>query len=168
MRFGVKQCLHGKKRKDTIAETKNNEFKAVGCTLITTILSQLYKRFPISKRYYTVSDPAIMFGKSTKLLMKQFKCLLNQLMQHKVMSASDCDTVVVEFTTFCALTYPNVIENLTAFMKVNIVQMSFGLELIKVDIQKYCYISRILKLICCLFHGQASGKRVRSDNDIVS
>ena len=103
MGFGVKECLKEMVRKDTVKKRQINAFKSEGYTVITTTLKELYERSPLSKdilRYCGMFEPGQTIQASKKLLTKYFKGLFDHLMECKIISSSDCDSTVVEFTKF--------------------------------------------------------------------
>ena len=168
MGFAVKKCLQEMVQKDTVTKRQINTFKSEGCTVITTILKQLYERSPLSinaLRYCGMFDPGQPVQASKKVLMKYLKGLLDHLMTCKIMSPSDCDSAVVEYTKFLSVDLPKLETEFANFdeTKDRLDELWFG----KVGIHKYPQISRILKLIFCLFHGQASVEREFNDNNIV-
>ena len=163
----MKECLKEMVQKDTITKRQINAFKSEGCTVITTILKELYECSPISKdilRYCGMFEPGQTIQASKKLLMKYFKGLLDHLMECKIMSSSDCDSAVVESTKFLSADLPKLETEFQSFdqMEDRLDEFWFG----KVSIHKYPHISRILKLVC-LFHGQASVEREFNDNNVV-
>ena len=110
-------------------------------------------------------EPGQTIQASKKLLMKYFKGLLDHLMECKIMFSSDCDSAVVEFTKLLSAALPKLETEFQSFdqMEDRLDEFWFG----KVGIHKYPNISRILKLIFCLFHAQASVEREFNDNNIV-
>ena len=51
-------------------------------------------------RFTTVFDPAVFLTLDKPPLQKRLKGLLVSLMDHKILSSSQCDSVVVEFNNF--------------------------------------------------------------------
>ena len=86
-------------------------------------------------------------------------------MQLKIISATDCDTAVIDFQTFYRSDYPKLHHEFENFDEKKDQLDDFWFT--RINIQKYTQLSFILKLIFCLFHGQASVERQFSTNNIV-
>ena len=102
MRFGVKNELKELIKKDVSAEDVKT-FCEESRSDICRIVIKLFERTPIlclMVRFTTVFDPAVFLILDKSPLQKLLEGLLVSLMDHKILSSSQCYSVVVEFNNF--------------------------------------------------------------------
>ena len=103
MGFGVKNELKELIKKDNVSAKDVRKFFDESRSVICGIVIKLFERGPISckmVRFTTVFDPAVFLTLDKSPLQKLLKGLLVSLMDHKILSSSQCDSVVVEFNNF--------------------------------------------------------------------
>ena len=101
--FGVKNELKELIKKDNVNVKNVRKFCEESGSVICGIVIKLFERSPIlckMVRFTTVFDPAVFLTLDKPPLQKRLKGLLVSLMDHKILSSSQCDSVVVEFNNF--------------------------------------------------------------------
>ena len=108
-------------------------------------------------QFTTAFGPAVFLTLHKPPLQKQMKGLLVSLMDHKILSSSQCDSVVLEFSNFHD---KNVIMLTPVFEDFNGATDcldNFWFE--KAKTSHFKTLAFVNKLVLTLFHGQASVER---------
>ena len=86
-------------------------------SVICGVVIKLLKRSPVLRKkagFSTVFNPGVFVTLDKLLLQKQLKGLLVSLMDHKILTSSQCDNVVAEFNNF----YDKTLLCLGLFLKI--------------------------------------------------
>ena len=162
--FGVEELLKEMMKKDIVSEKAVSNFRLECRYVVTIILGKLKERSPLAcdfVRYCGIFDPCYLDRDQKKTLIKYFKGLLGELLTCRIRSTDECDAAALEFSTFC--------ENLSKYSKIaesfdnkNDRLDDFWFK--KLNVDEYPHLAKILKLVFCLFHGQASVEREFNSN----
>ena len=107
MGFGVKNELKELIKKDNVSAKDVRKFCEESRSVVSGIVIKLFERSPIfckMVRFTTVFDPAVFLTLDKPPLQKRLKGLLLSLVDYKILSSSQCDSVVVELTIFMTIT----------------------------------------------------------------
>ena len=117
------------------------------------------------ERFSTVFDPAVFLTLDKPPLQKRLKGLLVSLMDHKILSFSQYDIVLVEFINFYDnnfIVFRSVFED---FNEITDPLDNFWFE--KAKISHFKTLAFVAELVLTLFHGHASFEREFSISNTV-
>ena len=120
----------------------------------------MFKRSPMLNKmvlFTTVFDPAVFLTLDKPPLQKQFKGLFVLLIDHKIFSSSECNSVVVEFNHFYDNNFIMLRSVFDDFNDATDRLDNFWLE--KAKISHFKTLAFVVKLVLTVFHGQASAEQ---------
>ena len=147
-------------KKDNFSAKDVRKFCEENRSVICGIVIKLLERSPILckiERFSTVFDPAVFLTLDKPPLQKRLKGLLVSLMDHKILSFSQYDIVLVEFINFYDnnfIVFRSVFED---FNEVTDPLDNFWFE--KAKISHFKTLAFVAELVLTLFHGRASFER---------
>ena len=107
-------------------------------------------------QFITVFFPAVFLTLGKPPLRKWLKGLLISFIDHKILSSSQCDSVVVELIIFMTMTLNiRFRSDFEDFSEVTDSLDNFWFE--KAKISHFKTLTFVVKLVLTLFHGQALG-----------
>ena len=110
-------------------------------------------------------DPKVMISKNKDLLKKKVKNLIQKIVESKIVDFSCGDKALAEYSQ---LVKTDLIESRELFRsyKRDTRLDAFFFKTLKIE-DRYTSLAKILKIIFCLSHGQASVERGFNDNNLV-
>ena len=165
MGFGVKNELKELIKKDNVSAKDVRKFCEESRSVVSGIVIKLFERSPIFCKmvgFTTVFDPAVFLTLDKPPLQKRLKGLLVLLMDHKILSFSQCNSVVMEFNNFYGNNFIMLRSVLEDFIEATDCLDNFWFE--KGKISHFKTLAFVAKLV---FHGQASVEREFSISNTV-
>ena len=166
--FGVTDKIKNLRKDDTASNAQIRAFVIDVQSVIVKILGKMFERSPILSsfvRFATVIDPAAILTLDKRALQNRMKGLLNELLSTKILSASDCEEALNEFSTFYGNEFKKYRSTFEDFKEKEHRLDDFWFQQVKV--YNYEKLSFVVKFILTLSHGQASVERELSVNNIV-
>ena len=165
MGFGVKNELKELIQKDNVSAKDVRKFCEESRSVICGIIIKLIERSPVlckMVRFITIFDPAVFLTLDKPPLQKLLKGLLVLLMGHKILSFSQRNSVVMEFSNFYGNNFIMLRSVLEDFIEATDRLDNFRFE--KDKISHFKTLAFVAKLV---FHGQASVEQEFSISNIV-
>ena len=155
-------------KKDNVSAKDVRKFFEESRSVVSGIVIKLFERSPIFCKmvgFTTVFDPAVFLTLDKPPLQKRLKGLLVSLMHYKILSSSQCGSVVVEHNN---LYNNNFIMLRSIFEDSNEATDrldNFWFQ--KAKISHFKTLAFVAKLVLTLFHGQSFVEREFSISNIV-
>ena len=159
--FATEHTIKTLLQKDTVTKSSVREFRK-GCqTFVRSMIEKIFERSPITSAFLkaaAVFDPANLVSKSSRgPLMKSFKALLTTLVELNIISVSDGDKTLQEFSNFYDEDRLQHVQELKEFNEADdrLDELFFH----KIDIGKKMHLSFVIRLVFLVSHGQAACER---------
>ena len=166
--FGILDELQSLFRKDLISHADINKFHIEAKEFLVTLLEKMFRKNPLSfniVKYMSVFDPKVLLNQAPRVCKSLFGKLVCALVGSKIISSSQGDKALSEFTSFHE---SSMSEKRLAFEKFNRHEQRLDEFFMKqTGIVSYTNLLPILKLVLVLSHGQANVERCFSVNNNV-
>ena len=174
--FGTLDELQSLLRKDLISQADINKSRIEAREFLVTLLEKMFRKnrlsFNIVKyisfnivKYMSVFDPKVLLNQAPSVCKSLFGKLVCALVGSKIISSSQGDKALSEFTSFHE---SSMSEKRLAFEKFNRHEQRLDEFFMKqTGIVSYTNLLPILKLVLVLSHGQANVERCFSVNNNV-
>ena len=94
---------------------KQKKFKKEAQCFVVSTLKKIFDRSPFTcefVRYWAVLNLLVLVSCEQKSCQKHLKLLLNELMKQNILSPSQCNADVMDFTNFCSNEFKKLERNL--------------------------------------------------------
>ena len=147
---------------------KQKKFKKEAQCFVVSTSKKIFDRSPFTcefVRYCAVVNLVALVSCEQKSCQKHLKLLLNELMKQNILSPSECNADVMDFTSFCSNKFKKFRKKFEESKEESNRLNNFFFQ--NVNIQNYKILSFVVKLVLTLSHGQASVERQFNVNNQV-
>ena len=158
--FRVHGLLSKLNKRDIITIDETRKIKKEAQSFVVRTLKNIFDRSPYTcefVRYCADLNPVVVVSCKQKSFQKHFKLLFNELMKLNILSPSQCDAVVMDFTSFYSNEFKKFRMEFEEFKEESDRSDNFFFQ--KVNFQNYETLSFVVKLVFTLSHGQVYVER---------